>query len=140
MNLNAPLLRSTFEAATKNEPRLVQEFYAILFERYPQVKPLFQRSEPETQAQMLRDALLLVLDHLDDASWLAGTLRTLGKKHQEYGVTAEMYDWVGECLLAALAKAAGDAWTSDAADAWHEAYQALAGLMLNGALSGEQTN
>lgn len=133
MNLNAALIRSTFGAAAENEPQLVRNFYQLLFTRYPQVKPMFSRNAPDKQAQMLQEALVAVVDHLDDATWLADTLRAMGRKHLDYGVEPHMYDWVGECLLAALADAAGEAWNDDAAAAWTEAYQALAGLMLNGA-------
>lgn len=133
MNLNASLIRSTFSAAAENEPRLVQNFYNLLFTRYPQVKPMFSRNAPDKQAQMLQEALVAVVDHLDDATWLADTLRAMRRKHLDYGVEPQMYDWVGECLLAALADAAGDSWSDEAAQAWTEAYQALAGLMLNGA-------
>lgn len=78
---------------------------------------------------MLQEALVAVMDHLDDASWLEQTLGALGQKHIEYGVTDEMYDWVGASLLAALAEAAGDEWNDELAAAWTEAYGAVAGLM-----------
>ncbi|HKO94653.1 MAG TPA: globin domain-containing protein, partial [Polyangiaceae bacterium] len=66
---------------------------------------------------------------LEDASWLGATLGALGAKHVDYGVTPEMYAWVGDSLLAALADAAGEAWTPELAGAWTEAYGAVSGLM-----------
>ncbi len=33
----------------------------------------------------------------------------MGAKHLDYGVTNEMYDWVGECLVATLAEVADGA-------------------------------
>ena len=78
---------------------------------------------------MLTDALVAVIDHLEDAPWLTGTLAALGAKHKEYGVTPEMYGWVGASLLAALAEAAGKDWTPEAEKAWTDAYGAIVGLM-----------
>jgi hemoglobin-like flavoprotein len=61
--------------------------------------------------------------------WLKDTLGALGTKHVDYGVTREMYDWVGTSLLATLAEVAGPAWTPELQAAWSEAYGAIASLM-----------
>ncbi len=129
MGLNVPVLRSTFELVVERQPQLVHRFYEILFIRYPQVKPLFGHNSAAAQEKMLTDALVAVMDHLEDAPWLASTLKALGAKHKDYGVTAEMYGWVGACLLAALAEAAGKDWSPTAEKAWTEAYGAIVGLM-----------
>ena len=129
MSLNAPLLRSSFELVVERQPKLVHRFYEILFERYPQVKPLFGRNSPSKQEEMLTSALVAVIDHLEDVPWLQQTLSGLGAKHDEYGVTREMYGWVGASLLAALAEAAGKDWTPELEGAWTDAYGAIVGLM-----------
>jgi hemoglobin-like flavoprotein len=95
--------------------------------------PLFGRNTRAQQEKMLAQALVALVDHLDDATWLGTALPALGAKHVAYGVTDEMYDWVGECLLAAMAEAAGDAWTPELAAGWTAAYGAVAGLMQQGA-------
>lgn len=133
MSLDPQLLRASFDLAVANQPQLTARFYEILFERYPQVKPLFGRNSNANQANMLQGALVAVMDHLDDANWLSDTLTAMGKKHVDYGVTDEMFDWVGASLLAALAEAAGDRWTVEVEAAWVEAYGAIAGLMQRGA-------
>jgi hemoglobin-like flavoprotein len=133
MSLNVPLLRKSFDLVVERQPKLTPRFYEILFSRYPQARPLFGRNAQESQAQMLQEALVAVMDHIEDASWLEQTLGAMGKKHVEYGVTDEMYDWVGASLLATLAEVAGDAWTPELAQAWTAAYGAIAGLMQKGA-------
>jgi hemoglobin-like flavoprotein len=133
MALDVELLRGSFNLVAEREPELTKRFYEIFFTRYPQVRPMFHRTPPEQQQKMLRDALVAVLDHLEDAPWLTQNLKALGAKHVEYGVTDEMYNWVGESLLAAIANAAGDAWSPALAAAWTEAYGAIAGLAKAGA-------
>lgn len=114
------------------EQALTPRFYAILFERYPEVRPMFS-ADIGPQAKMLREAVIAVLDHLDDAEWLSGTLGALGRKHAGWGVTAPMYDAVAECMIAAMEELGADAWTPAMTAAWTEALGAVAGLMLAGA-------
>jgi hemoglobin-like flavoprotein len=137
MSLNVALLRSSFELLVERQPQLTPRFYEILFSRYPQVRPLFGSNASLQQAQMLQEALVAVMDHLEDASWLAGTLEAMGKKHVDYGVTHEMYAFVGDSLLSTLAEVAGPDWTPELAAAWTEAYNAIAGLMQKGAAAAE---
>ena len=132
MSLDVITLRESFDLVVSRAPDMTRRFYAILFERYPQVRPLFGRST-EKQEQMLTRALVAVLDRLEDGAWLGDTLRALGAKHVDYGVTEEMYPWVGDALLATLAEVAGEAWTPQVEKAWTDAYAAIAGLMLDGA-------
>ena len=130
MPLNVSLLRQSFEVVANANPNFVSRFYEILFERYPQNRPLFPQNGMARQAEMLTQALVAVLDHLEDAPWLQDTLGALGAKHVGYGVTREMYDWVGASLLATLAEVAGPAWTPELQGAWGEAYGAIVSLML----------
>jgi hemoglobin-like flavoprotein len=133
MSLNVQVLRSTFELVVERQPQVVHRFYEILFERYPQAKALFGRNSAAAQEKMLTDALVSVVDHLEDAPWLTATLKQLGAKHRGYGVTDEMYGWVGGSLLSALGEAAGKDWSPTAEAAWTEAYGAISSLMKAGA-------
>ena len=132
MSLDVALLRSSFELVVSRHPEPTARFYEIFFSRYPQVRPMFSRNAPKKQQEMLAGALAAVLDHLEDAPWLASTLGAMGRKHLDYGVRPEMYAWVGECLLATLAEIAGDDWTPPVAKAWTDAYGAITSLMLAG--------
>lgn len=133
MGLDVEALRGSFELVVERSPRLIGRFYEVLFERYPEVKPLFSRNAPEKQQKMLTEALVAVMDKLEDAPWLESTLKAMGAKHLDYGVTDVMYSWVGESLLATLAEVAGSDWTPRVEEAWKGALGAIAGLMLEGA-------
>lgn len=133
MAIDPDLLRGSIELAASREPVITKRFYEILFERYPQVRPMFSRNAPERQQQMLQGAILAVLDHLDDPTWLGDTLGGLGATHVSYGVTDDMYPLVGECLIAALADLCGDDWTDAHHDSWVEAYGVISSLAIAGA-------
>jgi hemoglobin-like flavoprotein len=131
--MNAEMLRGSFELITERVPAVAHGFYQLLFTRHPQVVPLFGRTDLSRQEQMLTQALIALMDHLEDSTWLTTVLPALGAKHLTYGVTEEMYGWVGECLLATFAEVSGSAWTPELASAWTEAYDAVASLMQSGA-------
>jgi len=132
MSLNVALLRSSFDLVIERQPQLTARFYQILFARHPQVRPLFGR-ETTAQAHMLQQALVAVLEHVEDANWLTETLGAMGRKHVDYGVTEEMYGWVTESLLAAIGEAAGDAFSPEVEGAWRDALNAVSSLMIGGA-------
>lgn len=132
MALDVDALRTSFEIIVERSPELTHRFYEVLFERYPQVRRLFGRNSGAQQEKMLTQALAAVIEHLEDGPWLAQTLGALGAKHDDYGVTREMYGWVGESLLVALGEALGPDWTPRNEKAWTGAYGAIAGLMQAG--------
>jgi hemoglobin-like flavoprotein len=129
MGLNVDLLRTSFALVVEREPEVTHRFYDVLFEKYPQVKPLFGKRSRADQERMLRDMLVAIVDHVEDGSWLQNQLGALGSKHSDYGVKPEMYAWVGDSLLTTLKEVAGDDWTPDIEETWTQAYGAVAGLM-----------
>jgi len=133
MALNVPVLRSSFELVVERAPDVTTRFYENFFRLYPEVRPMFAAERQKQQEKMLTDALVAVLDHIEDAPWLTETLGALGAKHLDYGVRDEMYGWVARSLLVTLEQVAGDAWSEELEAAWSEALTAIAGLMLAGA-------
>ncbi|HVJ14844.1 MAG TPA: globin domain-containing protein [Polyangiaceae bacterium] len=133
MSLNVDLLRQSFELVVERAPNLTQRFYEILFERYPPTREMFPVARRGQQENMLTQALVAVMDHLEDAPWLTSTLHGLGARHVHYGVTDDMYAWVGNSLLATLREVAGTDWNPELEKAWADAYWAIAGLMQEGA-------
>jgi hemoglobin-like flavoprotein len=135
--MNVSLLRRSFDMVLERQPLLVRRFYDILFARYPQAQRLFAHTDRVVQERRLSMALVAVMEHLEDAPWFRRTLGALGEKHKGYGVTDEMYGWVGECLLAAMAEAAGPDWTPQLEAEWSAAYGAIAGAMQGGRLAAQ---
>lgn len=129
MALDIELLRQSFQRALDENPRLTERFYAILFERHPEVEPLFSSSARRHQPAKLAAALSGVVAHLDDAAWLDRTLGEMGRRHVGYGVTRAMYTPVGEALLMTLREAVGDDWTADHETHWTTAYGVVVDLM-----------
>ncbi len=129
--MDQQLLASSLGLVDVDDDGLTVRFYEILFDRYPSVRPMFG-TDTRPQAAMLRSAIVAVLDHLDDAEWLASTLGRLGARHAEWGVSGAMYEAVAVCMIAAMEEIGGDAWTPEMTLAWNEALGAVAGLMMAG--------
>ncbi len=132
MALQVDLLRTSFHQAVSRDPDLARHFYEDLFSSHPEARSLFRRNAPEVQERMLADTLAAAMDHLEDAPWLQENLGKLGAKHAEYGVTPEMYEWVGGSLLATLRTVASADWTAEREAAWRDLYAAVAAMMLAG--------
>ena len=127
--MDAVLLETSLALVDTPDDGLTHRFYAVLFERHPSVRPMFSE-DVGRQAKLLRSAIISVVDHLDDPTWLAETLGELSAGHASWGVVAPMYDAVTECMVAAMVEIGGDAWTGQMTDAWIEAFDAVSGLML----------
>ncbi len=127
------LIEANLAVITERAPDVVGRFYAKLFERHPHLKSLFGRRSQAAQEKMVLDAIVAVVDHMEDGAWLRSVLVPLGAKHVSYGVTDGLYPLVADALVATLAESSGDRWNDATAGAWGRALGAVAGLMLEGA-------
>jgi hemoglobin-like flavoprotein len=133
MSLNVELLEQSFELVKPKADEFVSSFYDNLFTDYPAAKPLFEHSNMAKQQQMLKGALVMVIENLRSPETLSDALKGLGTRHVKYGALPEHYPLVGNSLLKTLEQYAGDAWTAELKEAWAGAYGAITELMLEGA-------
>jgi len=123
------LLEESYELALLRDADFPRLFYDILFRNHPSTRALFKSNSLNAQRTMLSKTLLAAIDHLEDDAWLQEHLAPLGQAHVAYGVTDEMYDWVGNSLVAAIAEVCDADWTSAHEAAWRAAYRRLALVM-----------
>ncbi len=130
MPLDKALLKQSLDLVMASEPHALEHFYGVLFTRHPRALLLFHRRDIEEQQSLLFDALSWCIDHIDDWGELGRYLVPLGEKHLEYGITREMYDWVGDALIDTLAGIAGVVWSDELELSWRKAYAIIANTML----------
>jgi len=94
MVLDAVRLQDSFREIAPRGEEFVSAFYNRLFEKYPELRALFARTDMEAQRKKLLGALVLVVEHLRSPEVLAPTLAALGRRHQEVGVLPEHYPLV----------------------------------------------
>lgn len=132
MSLNVPLLKESFTLVAPQADKIADRFYEILFEDFPQVKPLFKNSNMKVQKKALIKSLVFVIENLENPEALADGLFKLGERHVNYEVEENQFPAVGQTLLKTLAEIAGDAWNADLEKAWSDAYTAIQDLTVKG--------
>lgn len=131
MSLDVAALRETLEMALSQDARFPGRFYEILFERHPELEALFTRNSRGAQVRNFGKKLVAIVDHLDDPEWTQRELSSLASNHVAYGVTPNMYDYVGDALFETLREACGDAFTEEVERNWREAYAQITAAILS---------
>ena len=85
------------------------------------------------QKKKLMAMLGTVVAGLNQLDTLMPAVRSLGRRHSGYGVTAAHYTPVGSALLWTLEKGLGEAFTPEVKDAWATAYITLSTTMIDAA-------
>ncbi|HEV2374967.1 MAG TPA: globin domain-containing protein [Streptosporangiaceae bacterium] len=132
-------IRETFAAVAAAGDDAAAFFYASMFARRPRLRDLFAPAMDE-QRDRLFHALARIVDSLSTPEEMANYLIQLGRDHRKYSVEPEMYDVVGESLIATLRRFAGHAFTPGAESAWRQTYAAAAALMIRAAEEDSQTS
>jgi len=122
------LVRDSFSSAERMSEVVGLIFYQRLFELDPSVRPMFQHNIEE-QSKKLMATLKMVVDGLEQSSELIASIRSLGRRHIQYGVKDRHYDTVGEALIWALEKGLGPQFSAEARSAWLSVYTWLAMTM-----------
>jgi nitric oxide dioxygenase len=124
------LLRATLELTLAADDSFPARFYQRLFAAHPELVTLFHRNSTGSQHKVFAQKLAALVDHLDDPAWSERELAALAASHARYGVTHEVYPWVGTALIETLREVCGFAWSAAAEQAWTEAYARLTRAIL----------
>lgn len=126
-------LRRSFKSLAPRLDAVATRFYALLFQRHPEVVPLFAHTSPEVQREKLVASLALCLGLLDRTEDLDNMLQALGHAHVGYGTRPEHYPAVVDALVDALAEVSGTGWSEELAADWRAVLEEIAARMLKGA-------
>ena len=129
MTLQVVILEQSFSRILMQKQAFAQAFYDRLFERFPQVKPLFMNTDMKLQQNKLLGALAMVVSNLRHPEKLVEPLKELGRRHESYHVRPEHYAMVGTILVETLARFDSE-WTLDLQTAWVGAYETIVEQML----------
>ncbi|HEU4538826.1 MAG TPA: alpha/beta fold hydrolase [Polyangiaceae bacterium] len=119
----AALVRASLGRAAAT-PGFVIKFYERLFERHPDLRPLFP-VDMEGQARKLADALQLAVSGLRDPDRLRPLLEDLGARHVLYGVSEDSLEPVRVTLLGWIEEVEGEAMSDELRAAWARAWRAI---------------
>ncbi|WP_297635260.1 globin domain-containing protein [uncultured Clostridium sp.] len=126
------IVKSTVPVLKEHGVEITTAFYNDMFERYPEVKGMFNMDKQKSGAQpkALAMTVLAAAQNIDDLSVLAPAVEKIGHVHVNSKVKAEHYPIVGECLLRAIKTVLGDAATDEVIEAWGKAYGEIAQVFI----------
>lgn len=130
--MNAQQIQLVQESFAKVRPiadQAAETFYQRLFEIAPSYRSMFKH-DMKKQGAMLMSTLGLAVGSLNKLETILPAVQSLGRRHAEYGVTAEHYQPVAEAFLWTLEHYLGEGFTPELKDAWVQAYTTLAGAMI----------
>lgn len=146
-------LRQSIQLVGDQGDELVRTFYGVLFRGAPELVKLFPGNPTEgqlgtdhrgvRQRELLLNALVALSDLYDPddperMERLDTALASFGRKHAAFarpdgtikGATLEEYAAVKNALFAVLVQATGKAWRPEFTEAWNQAYDYAAGVMI----------
>lgn len=120
------IVKSTAPVLKERGEEITKEFYRDLFERYPQVKPMFDMNKQKdgSQPRALANAVWNAAMYIDDMEKMRGLVSKIGATHVRLQVKPEHYPIVGECLLKAVKTVLGV--DDEVLNAWEKAYGEIA--------------
>ncbi len=127
--LDARLIKQSFALVEGRANEVAGHFYALLFLTDPSLRDLFPPMM-DRQRDRLAGALAAAVRRADEPEGLTEYLRQLGRDHRRFGVRAEHYPTLCRCLLDAMRRFAGPAWTPAIDEAWQTAFGVAAGTMI----------
>jgi len=123
-------IRSQMAALTEMPIETGKIFYAALFRRLPEARPMFGDGI-DTQAEKLVDMVFLVVHFLDSVEALSTEIEELGARHVEYGMDPSHLDAGRLAFLEAIATLYTD-WTAEDESAWDALLTHITDLMRHG--------
>jgi NAD(P)H-flavin reductase/hemoglobin-like flavoprotein len=126
------LLKESWSHVDDHRDELASHFYARLFLAEPSLRDLFP-VDMSAQRSRLLEALVEIMQTVDDPDRFDHLMRGLGRSHHKYHVQREHYGPVGTALLDAIRRFSGDRWTVEYDQAWRHTYELMATAMQRGA-------
>ena len=126
------LVQNSVKLIRKTTEEFSMAFYRELFKANPLVKSLFI-SEIKNQAVKFAQLFELLVTSLDSIEKLLPALKSLGKRHSNYGVEEYHYEIVGVALINTLKKSLGRHFTPQVEAAWLKTYGLVSLVMVDSA-------
>lgn len=127
------IIKATAPVVAQHAERITTVFYPLMFERYPEVREVFNQAHQNggSQPRALANAVVGYAMNIDNLGALTAVVERIVQKHVSLNITPPQYQIVGECLMEAIGRVLGDAITPEVANAWSAAYWQLADLLIS---------
>lgn len=126
------IIKSTVPVLKTHGVEITTTFYKNMFEKNPEVKPLFDmgRQSSGEQPKALAMSILASAQNIDNLPAIMPVVNKIAERHCNSNVKPEHYPIVGKHLLDAIKEVLGDAATDEIIDAWGKTYGVLAEVFI----------
>ncbi|SDJ33836.1 NO-inducible flavohemoprotein [Chryseobacterium jejuense] len=127
------LVKATVPVLKSNGTDLTKHFYTRMFKHNPELKNIFNMGNQASgkQQNALAGAVLAYAENIENPEVLINALKSIGNKHVSLNITPEQYDIVGLHLISSIKEVLGEAASPELIEAWIEAYNELAQVMIS---------
>ena len=127
------LLAESWKGVSGRRDEIAQAFYGVLFDRHPELRALFARTDMRAQYEKFGLMVDEIVQLRTEPRLFVRSAVQLGQRHAMYGVTRDHYGPAGAALIEALATALGAAFTPAVREAWTEGYLLMSSIMCRAA-------
>jgi nitric oxide dioxygenase len=127
------IVKATVPAIQASGEAITQHFYRLLFAENPELQHVFNMASQANgrQQSTLAAAILGYAANIDNLAALGGAVEKIAMKHFSLDITPPQYEIVGRNLLKAIRAVLGEEVATDSVlQAWAEAYQQLADILI----------
>ena len=127
------IIKSTVPVLKTHGVEITTTFYKNMFEKNPEIKPLFNmdRQASGEQPKALAMSILASAQNIDNLQAIMPVVNKIAEKHCDSNVKPEHYPIIGMHLLDAIKEILGDAATDEIIDAWGKTYGVLAEVFID---------
>jgi nitric oxide dioxygenase len=131
-DISRPYIDASVPVLRQHGVAITTLFYANMLAEHPELTRIFNMGNQASgaQQQSLASAVFVYAANIGNPAALGPVVTRIVHKHVSIGIRAEHYPIVGHHLLGAIAATLGDAATPPLLDAWKEAYNALAKVLI----------
>lgn len=123
-------IQKSFQIVASQGEQIAFRFYALLFERFPELQSFFHSSNVSQQQTKFLNGLRSLILQLENPKELRAVLDQLGDLHQGYGVEIQHYPPVLNTLLQVLAEFGGERMDGKTYEAWEKFLHLIRAIML----------
>ena len=127
------LVARSWNAVADRRDEIVRIFYALLFQRHPELRPMFHHVDMTSQRTKFVGMIDTIIALRLEPRQVVQAAVAVGERHVAYGVVREHYAPAGLVLLAAMEEVLGPAFTTELREAWAEAYGVISTIMCRAA-------
>jgi NAD(P)H-flavin reductase/hemoglobin-like flavoprotein len=126
---DARLVKDSFSNLAKNAEAAMEQFYARLFVRYPEIRSMFPHAMRD-HMQRVFAALARIVWAIENPDSLTAYLSQLGLSHRKFGVKEKHYEPFLAVLAETVRHFSGADWTAQTQAAWDRALARASSVML----------